>query len=600
MAYIPESTVERIKEETDIVSLISEYVTLKKAGKSYKGLCPFHSEKTPSFVVNEEGQFFHCFGCKEGGDAISFVMKMEHLSYVEALRFLAQRLGITIEEERRNPEEEKRRKRLYDINRETMLFYYKNLLLNREAQRYLQKRRVPPQIINQFYLGFADGQGDSLYRHLREKGYPVEDLLHLGLVAKSTHSDGYYDKFRNRLIFPIISASNKIIGFGGRIIIDQQPKYLNSPESDIFHKGNNVYGIHKIRELRDRDNIVLVEGYMDVIGLFIRGIPYAVASLGTALTNAQAKLVKRYGKNIYVCYDGDSAGIHAALRTIDIFEQEGVQPRFITLPEGQDPDDFIKEKGQAAFYEEMEKALDPVEFRWAQIRKDYDIENDQDRLEYVEKLTDLLATVKSDVSMELYIERMSKEVGISKESLKNDAIRKRSRRLENDKKTKRRVYRNEKPLSPIRHQMETPEERAYTLQVELVVFSSLSHQLRKKLSDSTGILRDKTLSEIYDSLKEVENLEILDTEKWESWLEQQRADAALTKRLTGRRKILEPLDERTLSEMGEELAEKIRDFRLKEEGKMLRKALEASNDPEEKKELIGRLQNLTAELRARR
>lgn len=420
MAFIAEETVQKIKDAIDIVSLVGEYVELKRAGANYKGLCPFHSEKTPSFIVSEQRGTFHCFGCHEGGDAISFIMKLENLDYPDALRFLAEKYNIPVQEGHADKEKQKRLQKLYAINRDAMLFYYKNLLTNGVPQQYLMQRQMKPEIINKFYLGYAEAHGDSLYQHLKEKGHAVEDMLHLGLISQSNRGTGYYDRFRNRLMFPIISNKNKIIGFGGRIIGTGEPKYLNSPESDIFHKRENIYGIQIIQKQNIRERILLVEGYMDVIGLHQHGVTYGVASLGTALTADQAKLISRYGKQVYICYDGDKAGINAAKKAIQIFEDQHITPKLITLPDEMDPDDFAKAYGKEAFEKEMDNAQEPLDFELSHLIKQFDLSNLSGRKDFLLAVTSFLAEIDRDLVRDLYVERVSKLADVSLESVQND------------------------------------------------------------------------------------------------------------------------------------------------------------------------------------
>ncbi len=435
MGYISDQTIERVKEAIDIVDLVGSYVELKRSGKNHKGLCPFHSEKTPSFVVTQERGSFNCFGCHEHGDGISFVMKMEHLEFADAIRFLANKYGIPVEEDQSQSLDQRRYHRLYEINREAMLFYYRNLLTNKEPQRYLQRRKFKSSIINDFMLGYADGRGNSLYQHLHAKGYEDADLLHLGLISKSNRGTGFYDRFRNRLMFPIISKNNKVIGFGGRILGEGQPKYLNSPESDVFHKGDHLYGVHIVKKRKDLDKIILVEGYMDVIALFYHGIDYAVASLGTALTENQGKLAHRYGKKVYLCYDGDSAGIKASRRAVEVLEKIDVMPKMILLPDGQDPDDYCQNEGVDAFHQQVDEAIDPIDFELRLMSAGYQLDNEKERLDYIIQVTDYLASIEQEAVRDVYIQQVAKQVNVGVESLKAD-IRSKEEKIRAEKKKK--------------------------------------------------------------------------------------------------------------------------------------------------------------------
>lgn len=450
MAFLSDETVERVKEAVNIVDLVGDYVDLKRTGKNHKGLCPFHQEKTPSFIVTEERGTFKCFGCQEHGDAIAFIMKIEQLDFADAVRFLAKRYGIPIIENEKQSLRQSRFNQLYEINKQAMLFYYKELLTNRIPQNYLKSRQMNSSIINDFFLGYAGGGGNSLYRHLHELGFEDSDLLHLGLISKSNRGTGYYDRFRNRLIFPIISKRNKIIGFGGRSIGNDQPKYLNSPESDIFQKGDHLYGIHRVQKRRDSDRVLLVEGYMDVIALNMHGIDYALASLGTALTPNQAKLANRYGKKVYLCYDGDGAGIKASRRATEVFKEIDVIPKMILLPEGKDPDDYCKAYGSESFLAQMDKAVDPIEFELRLMEAGYDLDQEKEKLDYILEVTDFLAGIDQEAIRDVYIRQVAGRVQVAPESLKNDILAKedRIRRMKAEEEERRRKIRSDPGLFP--------------------------------------------------------------------------------------------------------------------------------------------------------
>ncbi|WP_297689695.1 DNA primase [uncultured Anaerococcus sp.] len=415
MRLISDDMANQIKESSDIIDIIGEYVDLKRAGSSYKGLCPFHNEKTPSFTVDKKKQLFHCFGCGAGGDVVSFIMQKEGLSYPESLEFLANRAGINLVYQN-NPQENKYKNHLYDINKDIMMFFYKNLLTNKAPQDYLLKRGLRSNIVNTFMLGFAKDSWDDLLNYARSKGYKEEDLLSLGLISKSKNGN-YYDKYRNRVIYPIIDIYGRVIGFGGRAIDDAMPKYLNSPESDIFKKRYNLYALNIFKKQNKRD-LILVEGYMDVIALNNWGIDIAVASLGTAFTIEQAKLAKRYADNIYVCYDSDGAGIKATRRAIDIFNQADISVNIIELESGLDPDDFVRKYGKEAFLDRMDKALDQYNYRYNQILDSYSKASDNEKFDKLNLFIEFLASIKQDLTREIFINNVSKLFDIEKSTLK--------------------------------------------------------------------------------------------------------------------------------------------------------------------------------------
>lgn len=413
MGFIPEQQINELKDRIDIVDIISKYVDLKRAGSNFKGLCPFHNEKTPSFIVSREKNNFHCFGCHEGGDAISFIMKMENISYIEAIKFLADELGMILEETKYDKGKIEKNKKYFKINSLTGRYYFDNFRKNNFPKKYLQNRGIDLDTISNFYLGYAESD-NGLYTHLKSKGIDDQDMLDLGLIGKSQNG-GFYDKFRERLIFPILNNKNKVIGFGGRTLSDHKIKYLNSPESDIFIKGKNIYGVHIVNKTRNNKKIILVEGYMDVIGLYNQGIDYAVATLGTALTEEQAKLIKRYSDEIYIAYDGDSAGIKAALRAIEIFKNMNVQLGVLSFPDGLDPDEFINKYGKAKFEELLKNANDPIDFKLQKLA-----EKNISKMEQIKEIIEFLADIKGNVIRDLYIDKSSRFIGVSKDSLRRD------------------------------------------------------------------------------------------------------------------------------------------------------------------------------------
>ena len=420
MSLISDSKINQILESSNIVDIIGEYVDLKRAGSSFKGLCPFHNEKTPSFTVDEKKQLFHCFGCGAGGDVVSFIMQKEGLSYPESLKYLADKAGISIDYTE-NPGVNKKNKELYDINKDIMMFFYKNLLTDRKAQAYLKSRGLSSKIVNTFMLGYARDSWDDLYSYIRKKNYSEKDLDDLGLIKKSSKGN-YYDKYRDRIIFPIINHFGKVIGFGGRAVSGQMPKYLNSPESSIFKKRYNLYGLN-IYKRQKRKELILVEGYMDVIALNNHGLDIAVASLGTALTIDQAKLMKRYSDDIYICYDQDNAGVKATEKAIEIFHEIGINPSVIVLDDGNDPDDFIKAKGKDAFEEKIADAQDSYNYKYNKILDEYSSAKPAERFDKLNLFVDFLASIKQELTQEIFINNVSKLFDIDKTTLKQAVSR---------------------------------------------------------------------------------------------------------------------------------------------------------------------------------
>ena len=440
MGLISDSKINQILESSNIVDIIGEYVDLKRAGSSFKGLCPFHNEKTPSFTVDEKKQLFHCFGCGAGGDVVSFIMQKEGLSYPESLKFLADKAGINIDYTK-DPKVNEKNKELYDINKDIMMFFYKNLLTDRKAQAYLKNRGLSSKIVNTFMLGYARDSWDDLYSYIRKENYSDKDLEELGLIKKSSKGN-YYDKYRDRIIFPIINHFGKVIGFGGRAVSGEMPKYLNSPESSIFKKRYNLYGLN-IYKRQKRKELILVEGYMDVIALNNHGLDIAVASLGTALTIDQAKLMKRYSDDIYICYDQDNAGVNATWKAIKIFHEIGVNPSVIVIDDGNDPDDFIKTRGKDAFEEKINNAQDSYNYEYNKILDEYSLAKPAERFDKLNLFVDFLASIKQELTQEIFINNVSKLFDIDKTTLKQ-AISRYNRNTDLRDKNKDKFSKKEK------------------------------------------------------------------------------------------------------------------------------------------------------------
>lgn len=449
--YINDETIEKVRDTSDIVNIISDYIQLKKSGSNYVGLCPFHGEKTPSFTVSETKQFFHCFGCGEGGDAVTFIMKKENLGFPEAIKFLADKMGIAIEETK--PKDEKQsqeRNRGYEINKEAARFFFSNLTKDRNVINYLYKRNITDKSIKQFGLGYSLDRWNALHNHLKSKGYGDEELEKLGLIGKKSGNDGYYDKFRNRVMFPIIDTKGRVIGFGGRVLDNAMPKYLNSQETFIFNKGNNLYGLNLLNKFSDRKRVVLVEGYMDVISLFNKGINYSVASLGTALTERQAKLLKRYGENVYICYDSDQAGINATNKAIQILLNEGIKPKIILLQNYKDPDDFLKENTIEDFENRLNESLNHIDYRIYINKQKYNIDETEGKIKFTIEIAKIIKTLKSPIEKDVYIDKISKEMNISKEAIQKEVFGNNIKIKENRSFKENRNFREKTIISPIK------------------------------------------------------------------------------------------------------------------------------------------------------
>ena len=407
---------DEIKSRCNIVDVIGRVVSLKKTGNNYKGICPFHNEKTPSFIVSETKQIFTCFGCGATGDVIEFVKRYYNLDFKGAVEMLAKEYGISLEGAfggSRDKEE------LYEINRQAARFYYRALRQHSNpGYTYMKNRGISEEILNRFGIGYADDRWDSLYIFLKEKGFSEDRMLELGLVSKSRKDGRYYDKFRGRVIFPIQNTGGKVIGFGGRIIGDGEPKYLNSQESPVFRKKYNLYGLNLSgAEARKEDAIVLVEGYMDVVSLYQSGVRNVSASLGTALTENQARLIRRYTKNVILSYDADQAGQNAAMRGLDILYREDCRAKVLKVTEGKDPDEFVKKNGRRAFQELIENALPYGDFKLGFVKAKYDLSDEQQRVDFIRDAVDVLRGMKP-VEADIYIKKLAAETGISEGAIR--------------------------------------------------------------------------------------------------------------------------------------------------------------------------------------
>ncbi len=400
------SVIDRVRRETDIVALIGSYVALNKVGRYYRGLCPFHSERNPSFYVSPERQIYRCFGCGAGGSAISFVMAFEKLDFPEAVRFLAKRLGIKVEED----ENGGKNRPLYDACERVAGFYERMLAKSAAAQQYLEKRGLSKSVIQRFRIGYAP-HGNSLRGNLQKMGLNEQLLVNVGLLIQ--RDDGLIDYFRDRIIFPIFSVSGKVIGFGGRVLDDSEPKYLNSPDSPIFRKGDSLYGIFQAKAYIREQPPILVEGNFDLLSLVNQGFNNCVAPLGTALTQGQVELVRRYNRQIILCFDGDEAGQKACRRSLAIFLRAGVDPLVVVLPPGEDPDSFVRKNGREGFLSLIQQAMDFVQF----FIKDRSLDSVMERRLVIGELSELINLIPDRVTQELYAQQVASIFNIKSQSV---------------------------------------------------------------------------------------------------------------------------------------------------------------------------------------
>ncbi|MCF2680148.1 DNA primase [Faecalicatena contorta] len=419
--YYPDELVEEIRSKNDIVDVISGYVKLQKKGSSYFGLCPFHNEKSPSFSVSRQKQMYYCFGCGAGGNVITFLMEYENYSFQEALKVLADRVGIELPEKEYSKEAKKRadtRTILLEINKAAAQYYYVQLRSPQGAHAltYLKNRELSDDTMKTFGLGYSNKYSNDLYQYLKSKGYKDEMIAQAGLISID-EKHGAHDKFWNRVMFPIMDVNNRVIGFGGRVMGDAKPKYLNSPETPIFDKSRNLYGLNRARSSR-KPYFLLCEGYMDVISLHQAGFTNAVASLGTALTAGHASLIKRYVNEVYLTYDSDEAGTKAALRAVPILRDVGITARIIRMEPYKDPDEFIKNLGAEAFEERIQKARNGFMFGLEVLEKNYDMTSPEGKTDFMKEAARRLAEFDEEIERNNYIEAVAGAYHVGYEDLR--------------------------------------------------------------------------------------------------------------------------------------------------------------------------------------
>ena len=419
MVRYSEELIEEIRNSNDIVDVISQYVILKRSGRNFFGLCPFHKEKSPSFSVSPDKQIFHCFGCGVGGNVIHFVSKIENLDFRETLELLANRANIqlpTLDNSYQDNKKALLKSKVYEINEITAKFYHENLYkpTSKAAQEYIKKRKLDNRTLKQFLIGYS-GKFDELYKMLRQKGFTDEEILASSLVNRADNGR-FIDRFRNRLMIPIQDATGKFIAFGGRVLDDSKPKYINSPENIVYSKGRNLFGLN-IAKKGDTKKIIIVEGYMDAISLYQRGITNVVASLGTALTEQQGRLLRKSSEQVIIGYDADGAGQAATLRGMDILQNMGCDIRVLQIYGAKDPDEFVIKYGPDRFKKCVDSAISLVEFKVKVLKQNLNLENVNDKIKFLNEVAKIISKVDNSIEKEIYIDKISQEYGISKEAI---------------------------------------------------------------------------------------------------------------------------------------------------------------------------------------
>ena len=414
---IPRSFIQQLVGLCEIEDVVSSYVTIRRAGRNPKGLCPFHSEKTPSFVLYPDNQSFYCFGCGAGGDVVTFVRRIENLDYIEAVKLLAQRAGIPMPEDGYDDSFAKLKTRILEINRELARFYHAHLIspAGKKGLDYLRERGLSDRTIRRFGLGYAPEDWDAAIRHLREKGFRLEELAAATVAVKSARGS-YYDQFRGRVIFPIIDIRGNVVAFGGRLLDGRGPKYLNSPDTPVFKKSRNLFALNFAKSSKE-PALILAEGYMDVVALHQAGFTNAVATLGTSLTTEQARMICQYAQEVVVAYDADGAGQKATNRAINLFGEIGGRVRVLKVHDAKDPDEFIKKFGATRFRLLLEGAGSAMDFEIGRLRQKYDLEASDGKVAFLKEFVRFMADIKNPIERDVYVTRTAEELRVSKEPL---------------------------------------------------------------------------------------------------------------------------------------------------------------------------------------
>lgn len=454
MVRYSEELIDEIRSSNDIVDIISQYVILKRSGRNFFGLCPFHKEKTPSFSVSPDKQIFHCFGCGAGGNVIHFISKIENVDFKESLEILADRAGIKLPTLENNVDSKRLelKEKVYEINKLVAMYYHETLYKPqaKPAQEYVKKRKLDNKALKEFCIGYAEN-ANVLYKLLKEKGFTEEEILASDLVIKKGNS--YVDRFKNRLIFPIQDIRNRFIAFGGRVLDNSLPKYINSPENIVYSKARNLYGLNVAKNTKTR-KLIIVEGYMDTVSLHQRGIDNVVASCGTALTEAQGRLLRKYAEKVIISYDSDSAGQAATLRGLEILNNLGCDIRILQMEGAKDPDEYVIKYGNGRFNDLVENAISLVEFKIKVLKKGLNIENTNDKIKFMNEIAKILGGVDNKIEQEIYIDKISSDYNISKEAIyaqinKNEySNNKGAKILESSSIRKPTIKRQEKEINP--------------------------------------------------------------------------------------------------------------------------------------------------------
>lgn len=588
--------IEEIKARCDIASVIGDYIKIQPSGQNYKALCPFHVEKTPSFHISTAKQVYKCFGCGEGGDVINFVMKMENLDFMDAVRLLANRCGIDINF---NIDEETKQKielskKYQDIHTEAARFYFSNLVKSKNrGYDYLRNRGLDDKTIKRFGLGYSQDSWNSLMDYLiEEKGYSQEELLECGLIGKSTKTDKYYDKFRNRVMFPIFDYRGNVIGFGGRVLDDSLPKYLNSPDTLIFNKRHNLYGLNFARKNLSSRTVILVEGYMDLISLYQYGIQIAVATLGTALTSQQARLIKRYADNVIISYDSDGPGTKASLRAIDILVEAGLSVKVLDLKDAKDPDEYVRKYGTDEYRKAMKDAVPRIKFKIDSLKSSFDLSKDQDNIKFAQEAVNIIKQLKSPVEIDYYIKYLSEIVQLDEDAVKREIYGKSysSRNLSNGKFNNKFNKKEEKPIEKmdaIQHGEELTEIKLMKIMMNI---PAAREKVLLKIDEKELLMEDS--KKILNYLSKIDSEKIVETDELEGINDEYIKSLKKTSLESINTKNMKEIEETVKSVRRNSLKKTIDNLRIKQEELGAKSKILAESDKDAAKELDLEIMNL--------
>ena len=515
--YYSEEIIDEVRQNNDVVDVISQYVHLSRKGRNYFGLCPFHNEKSPSFSVSPDKQIFHCFGCGVGGNVYTFLMKIEGLTFLEALETLAERAKIQLPtlDTGLDSQKEELKSKVYKINEISAEFYHQNLYkpTAKIAQEYIKKRKLNQETLEAFQIGYS-GRVDEMYKFLREKGFGEKEILESGLVIKNDNGT-YKDRYRNRLMFPICDVRGRVIGFGGRVLDDSKPKYINSPENIVYSKGRHLFGLN-IAKKESAKKILIVEGYMDVISLHQRGIKNVVGALGTALTEQQGWLLRKTTEQVILGFDADGAGQNAIARSMEILQNMGCDMRVLQIEGAKDPDEYIIKYGEGRFKLEIENAISLVEFKVRNLKKEYNLENSGDKINFLREISKILSKVESTIEREIYIEKIAKGYNISKEAIYAEVNKLIYTNFKTEKTSENQVKnirQEEKPKEEIDKDLENRENTiiALLLDTNINVFKKIQEKIKPE--DFKVEINKKIAQEIYkESEKSERNInKLIDT-----------------------------------------------------------------------------------------